>query len=746
MPAPVKVKFQVGGIPEVKNAFKTVADAMVNAEVNGSKAADRETRLRIVRVKREVSEKEKLYSQLFAEADKKEKNITKTEEREQKIRAKAATQAEAAKERAYRKLEAEVERSEKAQTRTIDRETKKRDALAEKSRTKLSRGISGTVTGSVGKVFGGATSLAAGALALGGGFGIADAMRDQMASEKAAIALSNSAYLTPGQTERPKPKDIIDRSKAVEAEFNIPKEELMKGMQDYVALSSDYKGVMGDKNDPKNPGNLGFFAKLAKSQGADFGEVMQAAGSLKVQNPDMGDAEMKNIMLATIGQGKGGAVELKDLAHVVSRVTASSAMYSTEGGSQALNQQKLMGLAQHARKVTGSADDAATVIERLGSDMMSNKERILQATGGKVNVVGKDKMLKDASETVPALLAATGGDLGALKKMGIGKESMKLFESELATYVGAEKQKKGSGAGAVKASMKSIEGAGYTEEAMGADLKAVMASTGERFSQAAMHIRNILEDKLGPYLEHLADKLPALMPKIEAVIEAIGKFADWFLDNPIKGVGAVVLAAITKDLAFAGIGAAVKMSLETALKAGLSGSMSQATFNIPQVALLGAVALTAGAITMSLIDSDIEKKNKEAALLGGGTSRGQDAHNLANQDDISPEQAAKNLAIIQEKRKAAEQVREKIKNRPNLETFGEGAANTMAMFTGQPSVAEANEKKRQLDYKAANREVEMLAKAAQEAAANLARIQMDPNSVDKFSRWSSMVDPPRVTQ
>jgi hypothetical protein len=249
------------------------------------------------------------------------------------------------------------------------------------------------------------------------------------------------------------------------------------------------------------------------------------------------------------------------MAKIVGEVAGTSGMY---GGDQTKNQGKLLGLTQIAGRVADPAE-AATAVRKFAADMT-------EAGNQKVTYKNKDKhldtldaqgRLKDPAEILEQLFAKSGGK--NLHSFGLGERSIKLAQALLPTYDAAEAKQKGSGAKAVGDEVRAYETLSASAENANKDFELVMRTNGERIDQAFNHLKEVIADKAAPFLERFVNKLPELVPKVEKFIDIVGRLADWFTDNPFKGIGAIVLASIAKDLAAAAVGEGVKRAVMAAV-------------------------------------------------------------------------------------------------------------------------------------------------------------------------------------
>ncbi len=608
MAEPVVVDFQVGGIAEIQAAFKTVDQILARFEAARKAGGDRavkgarkeaaqvadahvkatekwmKLRERIIRnsstMAGRIAVKEAADEKRIS--DKKIRDAQRAADKEVSIAQRKADAKVRAEEAAHRRMERGLETFAAKQQRILDQQARKQSAAAASARDKMNGSfgrVGGIVGGSLGRLGRGAINLGAGALALGGGFTLADAVKRATSAEAEAIAVSNDAFI-PGHETAGRRVDkgaLLRRAGEVQGQTNIEKTDLLKGLRSYVNLSSDLPGGMA---------NLGAFAEIAKATGTDFGDLMTTAGTLRVQNKNLKPEQMMNMLRGIIGQGKKGAISMPELAQHAGTITATSGQYA---GDQALNQQRLLGVAQLGRRVADPAE-AATAVNKLATDIASNAEKMEKAG---VTVRAPGGGLLPPSDLIANLMGATGGDIGALKKLGIDDRAMKLFNAALPTF-----QEGGGGAAGtekVRAEIKELEGAGYTAGNVTDDFGRVMSASGERIEAASLRVKDALEGKAAKYLEQFADKLPELIPKVERMIDAFAKVADYLLDNPYKGIAGIITAVVVKDLALAGMSKAVEWAI-VALLGRLQPPAAAGAARVASLAATPASLATGGGI------------------------------------------------------------------------------------------------------------------------------------------------------
>lgn len=224
-----------------------------------------------------------------------------------------------------------------------------------------------------------------------------------------------------------------------------------------------------------------------------------------------------------------------------------------------------------------------------------------------------------------------------------------------------------------------------------------------KLHRALNQITDEIGQSLEPRLKAFADDtLPKLIPKIEAVIDAVGSFAAFFAENPLAGVGAIVLAAITKDLAAAGIGAGVRAAIAAMMQGvgasgGLGGAVSTAggvSGNLGKAGLVGAAAVTGAAIGYVISDAAVDaERDQMNASVGKGIKTANVALDLFGKSRTGKVTAADIAAAQAEAKTAGEDLAQKkaqTENQKSLPSWLPGSADRIQRATAEQKSAETS--------------------------------------------------------
>lgn len=589
--------FQANGIRDVLQAFQTVEERMLRAEKVSIESARREAHARL-EMARDTSRRQVAAARSAREMISKEESAG-LERTAAIARARDEIEKRSADKRKRTELDLyrEIEQLQESHTRKTEQETRKRVQLEEEAARKISerhRQFAQRVSGVVGSSVGGSlrqiASYGGMALTMGGALSVGTAAHNLMSAESASIALANSmfnpsdkaqqAWLAQRGQKRFDSKALMSFAGQTEAVTGFDKATLAAGWRDYIGKSSDWQAFATQGGQQR----LIDMAKLAKGSGADFGQVMSAAGSLKVQNPNLTDKQMMEMMYAIVGQGKMGAVEMKDLAAHSAVITSTAGSYA---GDQRKNQQALLGLSQVAIRTSGSSAEAATAVARFATDVQHHAKDMKKSFGIEAVANEKTGALKKPSEILADLFEKTQGKSSAFGEgkgnVGLGRESVRIANALLPVYSQAvetarskgttdEKQLAKIGADAVKKEVQRFENAGYDKKDIEGDFEAVMASTEERFGKVTRNLMQKLEEHLIPVLEKLGNAMEKGAPQIEKLMDSVAKFVMWLAENPYKGIGALIAGKVGIDLTNAAISSVVSKALERVILAAMGES------------------------------------------------------------------------------------------------------------------------------------------------------------------------------
>ena len=441
----------------------------------------------------------------------------------------------------------------------------------------------------------------------------------------------------------------------------------------------------------------GVFATVSSATGADVGDVAEAAASLSQQFDIKGLEDMKEALAALTFQGKNGAFELKDAAGQFQRLAASGAAFGIPKGVKGVK--TLGGLTQIARSGTGSAEQAATAVENLLTNM---KVKQGELAGQGVNVYDKAGKTRDIRDLIVESIAKVGGNDIAKKQSGLskifGEQGIRAINPLVAKYNDTFRDTKGTDAEKTAAAMARLRGefekaidapgtyADVQDDAAIAqqDASAKMTASWEQFSSS-----------IGTIAVPAIDKFAAAMGmSATALKETFGEEKEEFYKKGGKGeadAANATIAAIESDMKAKGISEkdldigqseTLRMARETSL-AFANKQAAGDKFNKLVAGGATAAELEANGFGASAKDMSLDSFTKQYAQLGlGDNSNPEDVQAaMANASGVASkviESGGKSSALDELMMRtfgSENAAQEELRNKYQVEMGGEGTVD-----------------------------------------------------------------------
>lgn len=681
MPEPaVQIDFQVGGIRDVLRAFETIETRAERAERQQSRSAQGGSRDRVAATHKETSDKERAYAKLQKEAERWERQQVKDAERAAKERtatteaaAKQATrsaeqeaknrqriaenearteerifaQSMRDRERMRRQETADAERAAQDRVRAAERAAEQEERVAVRFRSRMGRSMGSAGLHSLGRTVGAIGTMAMAAGTIGGGFEVSSVLRGEMAFGEAVAQASNMSYI-PGTTTREQASQgrIAALSRGVQNLTNIDKTEAANAIKRYVGLSSDLEGVAGTMKSGRT--GIEELAVMSRASGTDFGQLTEAAASIKAGNPEMKTEALMTTMRSLIGAGKLGTLPLDVLASHIGEIQATAGRLAGGDTTEGLmaNQSKLLGLAQLTGRATGGdAAEAATAIRHLTGDIARHgiehgmTKEMIYANGD------PSKGMLDPAELLANVYKATGGRFDLEQKI-LGERAIKVTDALNPIFQAAGGGEKGIAA--VRAEVQKFENVGYSAADTNQEFNKVMNTDAERLSGAMKHLDEVVAGAAAPAFEKFVNSLTAHQGDIDTIVNGLGEFATALVEHPIGAILGAIALNVGKDVAAAGIGKAIETAIEQKIIKMMAGSAADsipvpgaagAAGKLGGAAGLLAAATVVGTIALSTGDSAEEGKKAGKNKLAGMLIDLKNAEEGVKKGTVSPARA-----------------------------------------------------------------------------------------------------------
>lgn len=480
-----------------------------------------------------------------------------------------------------RNIKAE-ERARIQAVRNEERERKRAEVTEQRriqnvrqSRVNFARGVASNVGGSLKS---GASIVAGGASALLG-LGAISALQKGMEYTKQTAMLANAAFKEGGPSRK-------DLQRGFDTAFYKNFKETGTSKQDQAMILAKYGAVAGDYSSGMEL--MPYLLQVKDAFGANPEEI--GGTFARFRNSVKGGTDLEKTekakryfsILASLGEK--GEIELKDAAGSYGgTVLAQAGKYE---GDFEKNFQTIASIGTLTKATTGvSVSEVENALQAMGSDFTKN-EKNFRAAGidvfadkGRTQLRGADKIIMEA-------ISKTGGDQVKLNKM-FNLQSRKVLDPFMAVFRNAGGGAKGLEA--MNAQMKEMEGMAE-EKRMKESAEFAREQEGAKLGALKEEFDYTIYTEFMPVLMKALPQLAAAIPGIAKLFTKIAEFGNWTIENPYKGIGVIIGALIVKDLAAAGIGAAVKAALTGLIGGGSVGAGG--ILAVPAAVLAGSVVLT----------------------------------------------------------------------------------------------------------------------------------------------------------
>jgi len=517
-----------------------------------------------------------------------------------------------AEERAKQQAIKAEERERKRALRQQEQEQRRAVATAQATRARFASGAASSLMGATGRTLG----IGAGVLGLGGGAAIYGAVDSEVKNRAAISNLANQGYVAGGPSRSALAAGIRGNVAGVANASGRSDADLVEMAQAFTDVSGDLKGAM------KLLPQMAELADASGASGSDIGRSMALAlEGVKIRGgKGLSDTDAELRALAAIrvmaGQGKIGSIELADQANAGAGRTVAAAMMF--GGDFEKNMATLGGLAQMAVKSGGAASSAEAFmsISKISTDVTA-RQASLRKMGVEVFTDKSRTALRDPAEIMYDIVNKTKGDLTKLGPI-FNERSIRALNPLQQVYTEA------GGGEAGEEAMRSALGK-FQQAALGEsevkDSAAFRRTEPDRqLERTKNEFNRLVGSELIPVLSKAIPELAKAIPSLVNGIKSAADFAQWFIDNPVKGVGAIIAAQVALDVAKAGIGKVIVGMLASASVPGTGIGAAGAAAGGGALATLGWAGAAVGSTALAINElSDLNKisgHNKGRRFVG----------------------------------------------------------------------------------------------------------------------------------
>lgn len=600
--SPILIPIQVQGVRDVGKAMRSIEDILTSFERRQQARVSREQ----AAIDKTLQVKERAAAKAVAIAD-------RTAEREVKAAEKAAMAKTRAEER---ELAKQLNARDQHERRVIARNqaaVKRDEENQAKARTRAREHIGGLIGRGVVNGVSQAGRLAAGALSIAGGFGIADAVQSRVSErgEAANIALSGSKTGGKPFTSQ----QVLGSATAVGISSGLGTKAALEGLEVFTSKTGDLQMGMNLLKD---------ISVYADASGTSLKDMSSASAELFTSGTVKTGEELKGILGSIIEMGKDGAVEIKDLAAGFGRITASAGQFV---GDKNQNVRSLTAFAEMSKQyAAASPREALTSVQNLASDLAKHKKGFAALAGGGVNVMDKGgKFLRDPMEILKETMMKTGGLSVPQQHSLFGERSFRAIAgaSEIFNTAKAGGSTNEQAWGKVQTAFSDITAHILSYDQAQADAATRRAEADRKFASAMEDLKSKVGDQLLPVFVSLIPQLARLTPQLVSLAGAAAHLAEIFTEHPWAGLGLVVGGFIVKELALAFAAAGIKTAFTSASGAAASAGIGGSTAAVLPVAAaaLAAASIGAGAYDVATTGAASYDAGASTALGGANTMK-----------------------------------------------------------------------------------------------------------------------------
>jgi hypothetical protein len=365
-------------------------------------------------------------------------------------------------------------------------------------------------------------------------------------------------------------------------------------------------------------------AVISGATNSNFEDIMSAAANASTNlEPGVDKAKrLGAIMRVIAGQGKLGAVEMKDMSKYMAIIAAAAPGFEGDVGSNIV---KLGALAQIARQ-TGGAASPVEAVRAVGgfANTLQKSARVKAFAKAGVDVFTNDKhtTFKDPFELIREALTKTGG-----KKDAMNALFANVIGAKAVTGLTNRFNQAGGGAEGLKAVDSYIQtfmkGAALSEDELKESNKRRMESDAAK----AQKFQESLDAVIAKMLSGVIPAFERLEPKVLELVESFSRVVTWASENP----GRAIALAVGVSIARAGLESTLRHGIESVFK-GLSGTGGVGGKGAPgfmggmgllsnlaaglTIATLAVTTLEAGKMVISEFFDEQKKRQNEGALGG----------------------------------------------------------------------------------------------------------------------------------
>lgn len=543
----VKIDFRITGIEGARAAIRSLTE-------EANRAATNEARMRASKLR----ETERLALEVARTQEKAAKQAAQAEVRAAKEAANEATRIKKDAARQVENAERDAARNRVRQEREAARESsriaREQERTIAASRASFSSSIMRAGSGAAGN----AKSMAgiAGKVTGLSNFDItgSNLMQGVIDRDLLARQISNQAYKAGAAGpagQRQSVASIQKHAADVGQATALGSGDVLSGVNKFVSLTGDLQSAQGVAKE---------MAKLSQATGSKFEDMMGAAAQVSAAldasfgSDTQGKLETTaQIMKQIAGQGKEGAVEIKDFAKEMAKVAAASGGFSGKPEEVFAQLGAIVQTSRGGKGGSATSTQAAMAAFAFERDLAKESNlKTFEKAGVNIWADKGHKQKLTPEEIMINILKAANSDqakMAKLMKNSMSKRAIQGFSAEYSAAEEKARKEKGkdykagvAGEAAVRAAFDKMKNAKMGDQEIEDSFKNVLdgpAAKAQLFQNNMERIAEATASKLLPALEKVGPHLLKGAEKVSSIIQ----FA---AENPIKAAAIGLAASVAK--------------------------------------------------------------------------------------------------------------------------------------------------------------------------------------------------------
>jgi hypothetical protein len=274
---------------------------------------------------------------------------------------------------------------------------------------------------------------------------------------------------------------------------------------------------------------------VSRASGADVKDMADATGDLANAFEDGPDKakQVGEALRILAGQGKVGAVEIRDLAAQMAKVTAAAGQF--EGGAQN-NIATFGALAQEARR-KGGASSATMATSSLGAfaDTFSKSARLKEFRALGINVDGAGGKVRDPMEILIDSLSKTHGNNEAMGKLFASSQARRVtrgfedtYKTTFAATQGTDAEKDAAAIAAVREEFNKLKNAAMSQEEVMTSFSNAMSTSQVEAQTFNTEMDRLAAETKGDLVPALRELTPVIKNELVPAFKDAISFVTWF--------------------------------------------------------------------------------------------------------------------------------------------------------------------------------------------------------------------------